>query len=206
MTAMRVSLRKFLARTTRLFGRSRDGVAGVEFAFAAPVVIFAAVGVIELGTMMFTNTLIEGGLRDAARFGITGYAPAGTSREDRIREIIQENTIGLINMDTATITQQIYPSFGDVGKPEPYTDDTPANGQYDPGEEFQDINGNAQWDADMATAGVGGPGDVVLYKVEVDWPALTPLFQPIFNGIGKIRMRATVAVRNEPFNPPPPSP
>lgn len=206
MTAMRLSLRKILARNFRLFGRSRDGVAGVEFAFAAPVVIFAAVGVIELGTMMFTNTLIEGGLRDAARFGITGYTPAGVSREDRIREIIQENTIGLIDMDTATISQQIYPSFGDVGKPEPYTDDNPANGQYDPGEAFQDINGNAQWDADMGAAGIGGPGDVVLYIVEVDWPALTPLFTPIFKGVGKIRMRASVAVRNEPFTPSPPTP
>jgi Flp pilus assembly protein TadG len=199
MTAMRGSLRKFLARTFRHFRRADDGVAGVEFAFAAPVVIFAAVGVIELGTMMFTNTLMEGGLRDAARFGITGYAPAGVSREDRIREIIEENTIGLIDMQTATITQLIYPSFGDIGKPEPYIDDNPANGQYDPGESYQDINGNAQWDPDMGAAGVDGAGAVVLYTVEVDWPALTPLFKPIFNGIGKIRMRASVAVRNEPF-------
>lgn len=198
---MRRSLRNFLSGKIRLFGRSRDGVAGIEFAFAAPVIIFAAVGVIELGTMMFTNTLMEGGLRDAARFGITGYAPVGVSREDRIREILQDNTIGLVDMSTATITQHIYPSFGDIGKPEPYTDDNPANGQYDPGEAFQDINGNGQWDPDMGAAGIGGPGAVVLYVVEFDWPALTPLFQPIFNGIGKIRMRASVAVRNEPFSP-----
>lgn len=200
---MRRSLRKFLADNSRLFGISRDGAAGIEFAFAAPVVIYAAVGLIELGTMMFTNTLMEGGLRDAARFGITGYAPAGTSREDRIREIIQENTIGLVDMNTASITQQIYPSFGDIGKPEPYEDDSPANGQYDSGEDFQDINGNGIWDADMGAAGIGGPGAVVLYTVEVDWPALTPLFEPIFKGVGKIRMRASVAVRNEPFNPSP---
>lgn len=200
---MRPSLRIFLAKKSRLFERSRDGTAGVEFAFAAPVVIFAAVGLIELGTMMFTNTLMEGGLRDAARFGMTGYAPAGTSREDRIREIIQENTIGLVDMNTASVTQQVYPSFAEVGQPEPYEDDNPANGQYDPGEDFQDINGNGEWDADMGAAGVGGPGDIVLYKVEVDWPALTPLFEPIFKGVGKIRMRASVAVRNEPFNPTP---
>lgn len=197
---MRPSLRKFLTRKARWFRRDQEGAAALEFGFAAPVIIFAAVGVIELGMMLFVNTLMEGGLREAARFGITGYAPTGVNREQRIRQIMEENTIGLVDMQTATVTQQIYPSFGDIGKPEPYTDDNPANGQYDAGEDFQDINGNGQWDADMGLAGVGGPGAVVLYTVEVDWKALTPLFKPIMSGTGNMRMRASVAVRNEPFN------
>lgn len=187
-----------IGMTLRRLGASCGGVALLEFAFAAPLVIFATIGLLELGMMMFVSTLVEGGLREAARFGITGYAPTGVSREDRIRQIIAENTIGLIDMQSATITQKIYPSFADVGQPEPY-DDANANGSYDAGESYQDINGNGQWDSDMGAAGVGGPGAVVLYTIEVDWPALTPLFEPMMGADGKIRMSASVAVRNEPF-------
>ena len=197
---MRHSFHNRVLRRYREFLRSRRGVAGLEFAFAAPALVLATVGVVELGSMMFVSSLVEGGLREAARFGITGYAPNGVSREDRIRQIIEENTIGLVDMDTATIATQVYPSFGQVGQPEPFEDSVPANGAYDPGESYQDINGNGQWDADMGASGAGGPGDVVLYTVEVDWPALTPMFEPIFGLTGKIRMRASVAVRNEPFN------
>ena len=197
---MGLSFRKIFCRKIFALKSARDGTAGVEFGFAAPAIILAAVGLVELGSMMFVNSLVEGGLREAARFGITGFAPVGVSREDRIREIIEENTIGLVDMNTATITQLVYPSFGQVGQPEPYEDSNPANGSYDVGENFQDINGNGVWDADMGAAGAGGPGDVVLYTVEVDWPALTPLFAPIMSATGDIRMKASVAVRNEPFN------
>ena len=193
-------MRRIFGDTVHRLRLSRDGAASVEFGFAAPVVILAAVGLIELGSMMFVSTLVEGGLREAARFGITGFTPGGVSREDRIRQIIEENTIGLVDMNTATITQQVYPSFGEVGQPEPFVDADPFNGSYDVGESYQDVNGNGQWDADMGAAGVGGPGDVVLYTVEVDWPALTPLFEPLMAAAGKVRMKASVAVRNEPYD------
>lgn len=54
----------------------------------------------------------------------------------------------------------VRPSFGDVGKPEPYVDSSPGNGAYDAGEDFTDINGNGQWDSDMGQAGLGGPATV----------------------------------------------
>ena len=171
----------------------------VEFGLAAPVAILAMVGLIELGTMMFVNSLVEGALREAARFGITGFSPAGVSREDRILQIVAEHTNGLVDMNTATVSQLIYPGFGAVGQPEPFDDAPPANGVYDLGESFQDVNGNGEWDSDMGAAGAGGPGAVVLYTIEIDWPALTPLFSPFMGENGKIRMAASVAVRNEPF-------
>ena len=187
----------------RLLGCCK-GVAALEFGFAAPAIIFASAALFEISSMMFVSTLVEGGLRQAARFGITGFSPAGISREDRIREIIGRNTFGLVDMSTATINQQIYPSFGQIGQPEPF-DDVNTSGSFDAGEPYQDINGNGQWDADMGAAGAGGPGDVVLYRVEVDWDALVPLMTPLMGTGGKIRLSATVAVRNEPFDPPPPA-
>lgn len=179
--------------------RCRRGVSALEFGLAAPVLVLSVAALIELTMMMFVAALLEGGVREAARFGITGFSPLGVSREDRIRQIVAENTIGLVDMATATVSQQIYPGFADVGKPEPFDDQAPVNGVYDIGEPFQDVNGNGQWDSDMGAAGAGGPGDVVLYTIEVDWKPLTPLVAPLFGAAGKIRMRSSVAVRNEPY-------
>lgn len=178
------------------------GAAALELAFAAPVLFVAIAGVIEISMMMFVVTLMEGGLREASRFGITGNIPPGVTREQHILNLIAENTIGLIDTKNAAITYKVYPSFGDVGKPEPFTDSAPANGVYDAGESFVDINGNGQWDSDMGKAGLGGPGDVVLYTVTADWSLLTPLIAPLMGNNGVMKLEASVAVRNEPFPSP----
>jgi Flp pilus assembly protein TadG len=188
-------------RRKKLLGRlarSRDGVAALEFAFAAPVVILSITGLIELSMVMFVTSLLEGGIRDASRFGITGYVPDGTTREDQIKKILSDATVGLIDMANAVIETKIYPSFNDVGKPEPFTDAN-SNGNYDAGEPYTDINGNGQWDPDMGKAGVGGPSDIVLYKITSDWNLLTPLMVPLMGSDGKMTLSASVAVRNEPY-------
>lgn len=184
----------------RIF-RCRRGVTALEFAFVASVIVAIAAGIFELAMVMFVSTLAEGGLREASRFSITGFVPSGTTREERIIQILEDHTIGLVDIDAATITFKVYPSFGDIGKPEPFTDTAPANGSYDAGEAYQDINGNGQWDADMGAAGLGGPGEVVLYTIEFDWALLTPLVSPFMGTDGKLRLTSSVAVRNEPFDP-----
>ena len=150
-------------------GRCCKGLTAMEFGLAAPVVFMTVAGLFELALVMFVSTLPEGALREASRFSITGFIPPGQTREERILEILEDHTIGLIDMDAATVDYKVYPTFDDIGKPEPFTDNAPANGTYDAGEAFQDINGNGQWDSDMGAAGLGGPGDIVLYTIEYDW-------------------------------------
>lgn len=188
----------------RRLGSCRQGVTALEFAFAAPVVIAAVAAAIELAMVMFVTSLAEGALREASRFGITGAISAGISREQKIADILLDHTIGLVEAAGLTVNYKVYPAFGDVGKPEPFTDAAPVNGQYDAGEAFNDINGNGEWDADMGAAGMGGPGDVVLYTVAFDWALLTPLFTAFAPENGKLRLSASVAVRNEPYNVLPP--
>ena len=187
--------------TSRRLARCRRGVAALEFALTAPVALLAVCGVIDMSMVMFVSTLAEGGLREASRLGITGYAPAGVSRQDRILQVLSEHTIGLIDMSTATVAFRVYRGFEDIGKPEPYVDAN-GNGTYDAGESFNDVNGNGVWDADMGTAGVGGPGDVVVYTMTYDWTVLTPLVATVFGNNGAIQMSASVAVRNEPWTTP----
>ncbi len=189
------SLHAFLKRLRN----DNEGTSLLEFGFVAPILILAVLGIMELGMILFVTSMLEGSVRTAARFGITGYAPSSVSREAQIREILEDNTAGLIDMDQVSFTQFVYENFSDIGQPEPYVDDNPANGSYDSGESYQDVNGNGEWDSDMGVAGVGGPGAVVIYRVNYDWPLLTPYLADILGENGKIPLSASIVVRNEPF-------
>ncbi len=193
--------RTCLQRLDRLCA-DRSGGAAIEFAFIAMPLIVLVIGIIEVAMILFVNVLLEGGVRDAARFGITGYSPVGTDRAAVIRDIIRRRSVGMIDMSKVRIETLVYQNFSDIGKPEPFTDQPPFNGTYDVGEPFVDVNGNSKWDADMGAAGVGGPGAVVVYRVSYDWPLLTGLLAPLLGDNGYVSLQASVAVRNEPFQLP----
>jgi len=174
------------------------GKAIVEFALVAPLFLGILLSVLEFSGIMFVQTLLEGGAREASRYGITGQQPDGVSREDMILSIVSDNTLGIVDMDELVMTTRVYNNFSEVGQPEPF-DDENDNGAYDAGEPYTDSNGNGSWDDDMGAAGLGGPGDVVVYNMSYDWPIMIPLFAPFFGD--KITLEANIAVRNEPFDP-----
>lgn len=175
--------------------RDERGAALTEFGFAAVPLLLGIIGTVELSFMIFVGAMLEAAVAEASRFGSTGGAPPGVPREDQVMAIVSDRTLGLVTPETATIQTFIYPSFEDVGQPEPYTDEN-SNNAYDGGEPYTDVNGNGQWDSDMGAAGLGGPGDIVLYRITYTREALTPLFEPI---IGELTQSASVALRNEPF-------
>ncbi len=172
------------------------GKAIVEFALIAPVVLGMLGAVLEFSGIMFVQTILEGGAREASRYGITGSQPEGVTREEMILDIVEGNTYGILDMAELDMETLVYDSFGSVGQPEPFTDEN-GNGQYDDGEPYTDVNGNGGWDDDMGAAGLGGPGDVVVYRLSYDWNIMIPLFEPIFGET--VTLQANVAVRNEPF-------
>jgi hypothetical protein len=190
-------MKRFL-RCLRDMRANEDGSPMIELAFAAPFIAFLAMGIIEFGMMMMVTVLLESGLRDAARWGITGQVPAAQTRMERITEIIEEHTLGLVDIAAANFEVLVYPGFSDVGKGEAFVDGN-GNGDYDAGETFTDTNGNGVWDADMGVAGTGGSGDVVLYKIAYDWPLLTPLLDHVIGTSGTFALDASIAVRNEPW-------
>ncbi|HET6469736.1 MAG TPA: TadE/TadG family type IV pilus assembly protein, partial [Geminicoccaceae bacterium] len=169
----------------------------VEFALVAPAFIGMICGIMEYSCILFVQTLLEGGAREAARFGVTGQEiDQDGAREARIRAIINEFTLSMIDVDHIDIDTLVYDSFEAIGEPEPY-EDSNGNGAYDSGEPFEDINGNGVWDPDMGTVGLGGPGDIVLYRLTYDWPIIIPIFEPFFGE--KVTLVANIAVRNEPW-------
>ena len=196
-TGKRHGRRRFAGRLARLI-RGRRGASAVEFALIAPVCMALVCVFIDLSMVMFITNVMEGGLREASRYAITGYLETGKTREQKIAEIVKDHSYGLILESDLTIIYKIYPSFEDVGKPEPFVD-TNGNGKHDSGEPFTDVIKNGQWDADMGAAGVGGPGDIVAYTVEYKWTLWTPLASDIWGDGGRITLNATIAVRNEPY-------
>jgi Flp pilus assembly protein TadG len=190
--------RSRLGVALRRLGADRRGSAAVDFALVVGPFVLLVIGLLEFGMLMIGQTLLQSAVAEASRFGLTGRTLEGQTREDVIAAMVNEAGIGLIDPARLVFETLVYPSFDSVGKPETFTD-TNGNGQWDAGEPFADINGNGQWDADMGAAGLGGPEDIVLYRVRYDWQMLTPLLTHLLPGEGKIRLEASLAVRNEPF-------
>lgn len=181
--------------------RDPSGATAVEFAFAAPILITTVVAIMEFSMVLATSMVLEGAVRDASRFGITGYTADGLSRTQRIIDIVNDRTLGIIHLEGLTIDTKVYPSFAAIGQPEPFVDKPPYNHHWDPGETYTDVNGNAHYDDDMGTSGAGGPGDIVRYTVRANWPLLTNFLEPLF-GSDLISLSSTMVVRNEPFEAP----
>ena len=145
--------------------------------------------------MLFIGSSIEAAVIEASRYGITG-GEVGMSREERVLDIVQSRTYGLLDMSKVELDTLVYASFADIGDPEPFSDQN-GNGSWEVGEPYTDINGNAQWDDDMGAAGLGGPSDIVVYRLSYDWGVVTPMIREIVGG--SVRHVSSIAVRNEPY-------
>lgn len=178
----------------RAFRRSENGSALVEFALIFPTLLLLLIAFFEFAFLAFIDLALESAASDAARFGALGQSVAGTTREDEVRRLINDGTFNMLDEERLTIETLVYPSFEDIEQPEPF-DDTNGDGVYNTGEPYTDINGNGQWDPDMGAVGLGGPDDVVIYRITYNWSAITPMMEPV---LGSVTLHTTVPVRNEP--------
>ncbi len=179
---------------TRLL-RCTRGATAVEFAIILPLLLLFICGSVEMAINLFIGSSIESAVMEASRYGITG-SEAGVSRGDKVLEIVAAKTYGLLDMDKVRMDTLVYQSFADIGEPEPFTDQN-GNKAYNAGEPFVDVNGNGKWDPDMGKAGLGGPSDVVVYRISYDWGIVTPMVQEVMGET--VTHVSSIAVRNEPF-------
>lgn len=177
--------------------RAQSGITTIEFAFVAPILLLLMMGIIEFSLIAFTMATMESATFITARLGKTGYIAPNLTREQTIRNSITSRTAGLLDPSLIRITYNIYSSFSHNPQPEPciVPPAPPCPGTN--GVNFQDINGNALWDPDLATAGLGNAGDIVVYNVLYPWPVMTPILRPILGNPFNITVRTVV--RNEPF-------
>lgn len=170
----------------------------MEFALLAPVLFLLLFGIIEISMVMFASSVLENATTFASRIGRTGFSD-GRSREEIIVDEVQTRTHGLLDPSQITVTTRVYSRFTDIGMAEPLTKDVNNNKSYDPGDTYNDINGNGQWDSDMARSGAGQQCEVVVYTVHYPWEVMTPLVKHMMPNEGIINLSSYVVVRNEPF-------
>jgi|SRR4051812_8384455 Flp pilus assembly protein TadG len=213
--------------TLRRFARDSEGATIIEFALIFPIVLMITFGIMEISLCMASLVTLEGGLKEASRYGITSQSTAppdinkvptafkvgNDNRLMTIGYILNVNTLDLIDLDQATISTNVYSSFSAIQNGEPYVDQN-GNGQYDPpgsasvplGESFSDMNCNGTRDGPGAAgASVGAAGNIVVYTVNYNWKILTPIIgqwlgNPISGSPGRyqIPMKASIVVKNEP--------
>lgn len=180
------------------FVRDNNGVAALEFAIIAPVLILFIFAILELSSVMLASAVLESAVRVASRAGITGYTPPGVTRDAYVKQVVDANLVHL-KASKLTFETKIYNSFANIGQPEPYIDSN-GNGVYNIGETFTDVNGNLTWDSDMGASGAGDAGAIVVYKVTYPWKIITPGIAKFFGENGAFNITASMVVRNEPYD------
>ena len=213
------------ARSLRRFARNSEGATMIEFAFIFPIVLMLTFGVMEISLYMVSLVTLEGGLKEASRYGITSQNPGALSasdlaqvptafkatndpRTEQIGLILNQYTLNLIDLNNAQIDTKTYDSFILIKDGEPYTD-LNGNGQYNSGEPFQDIacphNGVRDAPGTNSGATVGLAGAIVVYTVNYNWKVMTPIVgqwlgkpDPGSPGRYIIPMSVSMVVKNEP--------
>lgn len=192
----------------RRLARDRRGNTVIEFAIVAPVMIALIMGLLDLGFQVYAQSVLDGAVQKAARdSALQGGAQSTSTIDARVLALLNP-LIGSPQPSCATtlpstrvpatwcVTRKNYDNFAAI-KPEPFSD-TNGNGLRDPGECFQDINGNFAWDADPGSTGQGGANDVTLYTFAVTYPRLFPIAAMI-GWPAMLRMSSTTILKNQPY-------
>jgi Flp pilus assembly protein TadG len=171
-----------MARFIRLFrglARSRAGTTVAEFAIISVALLAFIAFLIEGSFQLLTEAMLQYGVREATRFGVTGqpYPPSMSahppaSREAAITQIIATAGAGLINLSYLTVTLTAYPSFATVG-----------------------VSGKG-------VAGAGGAQSIVRYQISYyqPWMPSGPAYFPVMaTGLTGIEHTLSAVVQNEDF-------
>jgi Flp pilus assembly protein TadG len=177
---------------------SEDGVVAIEFAIILPVLIYMMFGVIETGIVYAADILLKNATYDAARTGRTGFIADGSTQDETVKRKILSQAGILMDPAKITITSMSYKDFGNLKKPEPFTDKN-GNGKRDDGENYTDVNGNGKYDTDQGASGYGGAAQVVVYTATYPWRFHTPFIGKLVSDTGTIELSATAVVQNEPY-------
>lgn len=168
-----------------------------EFAVVAPVFLLMMMGTFDAAHTMYVRAVMQGAVYKAAR------ETALKAGQKELQQITIDNElkdqIRLLVPKGATINDPVrssYKNFADAAKSEgePVNDTVTANGICDPGERYEDRNGNGQYDA--ANTGQGGARDIVRYSITVSYKS----FFPMPAGLGERELTATSVIANQPFS------
>ena len=158
------------------FLRDARGATAVEFAFVAPVMIFALLSLVEIGVIAMMSSNLDNAVVDTSRRLRTGRDDAATSAESLETQIC--NQMGGVSTDCRnrlTVGVQKFPRFSNAN----------AVAASAPNGEFAR----------------GVPGDIVVVKANYRWPLMTPLLAQAYERTGalEVTLGSRVTFKNEPY-------
>lgn len=173
--------------------RNEDGTTIIEFAAVLPLMCIALLGGMDLCHREYAQSILSGSVQKIGRdTTLQGGADNIVINDAKVRaSVLQIAPDATFNFSRTYLTR-----YRDA-EGEPFSD-ADGDGIREPGECYDDVNGNSQWDANVSSQGSGGADDVVLYKVTVTYPRLFP----IANFLGwdpKQTISADTALKNQPY-------
>ena len=179
-----------------MIGRDEGGAAALEMALILPAFAGMLLGFLDFAYTSYVRSATTGALEQVARSSGVGATADPTVAE----KAIVEATVKKIAADaTFTWDKKSYFQFSGINKPEKLTDDKNANGKYDAGDCWEDLNPNNKYDTSPGRDGIGGADDIVFYKVKVDFAPLVDI-SGLFPFITKTRtVNASTIIKRQPF-------
>ena len=154
----------------RRLRRDSKAVTIVEFAMVAPVMLLLLLGLFDLGYRAYASSVLQGALHDAARMAtVGGYSM--TQIDARVKTRLSN----FATRSTVTTAAASYYEFSGVSQPEKIVGDTAPTNSYNPGDCFEDVNGNNAYDTDRGRSGTGNADDIVRYRVTINFTRIFPL-------------------------------
>jgi len=150
--------------------RDRRGATIIEFAMILPALCVLLMGIFELGWRMYVASVVQGALHDAAR-----SATVGNRSTSEIDQEVKDRLRSFSKNGTVTTNIRSYDDFTQVATPERITSDTSPTGRFNPGDCYEDFNGNSQYDLDRGRTGLGNADDIVRYEVTISYPRMFPV-------------------------------
>lgn len=178
----------------------RNGIAVVEFALIAPVMILMLMGMVEFAYVASARSMLEAATIKGGRLIAASDCP--DKRAALLQSTIENGMTEIASHDgrPPVIKSKAYGTeFGQVGEPEPYQDILPKNGKRDPLEPYTDVNNNKKWDLDMGVDdSLGDAGKIVNYTATYKVKSLVPFIAEKFSNFDYWPISASTVVRNEP--------
>lgn len=155
------------------------GASLVEFALVAPAFLLLLFGIVEFALMFWTTLTMQHAVREGARYAVSGQndldPDPDAAKRQRHRAVltkIREDAMGLYDLATPTVATAIN------------------------GGPFRVYGDAGQFHDGM----FGGPGDIVVLRLDCVWPPATPLVKPFFAASGgAYRFSVAATMRNEAF-------
>jgi len=169
-----------LGKRIRSYATDRRGSTAEEFALIAPVFILMLLIVFELGYMIFTQSVLDGAARTAARMIRTGQIQSAGNPLSTFQTALCGNLAGVISCGSVSTDVESFGNFSAMSLP-PLTTDTNGN-----------VTNN--------TFAPGTPNSAVAVRVAYTYHFFVPLVAQFLNPGGNgVVLLSTVVFKNEPY-------